>query len=227
MGLLKLENLLDYVHRIVRNAEALTMFIAKLRYMFVPSVDSLCLGCLDDSDHWKVIWEGVLPQHMAFWKSTGLSERQIFQIHNQHRAEMIDLRSIFRRHTKVDPETLQSQVQSHVCHVDPDASLLGIFRQAPDPNDCLLILFNFGSQVFRSEMSYELPVPSGYEGQWQVLVDGDWIDPKQRLPGDPEFGYSPGAIVETTAGHFSNQAHVLRLSIGIISLVVLKYCPAL
>ncbi len=227
MGLINQDYLLDYVRRTVRNAEALTMFIAKLRYMFVPSVDSLCLGCLDEADNWQVIWEGIPPRYMQQWKQTGLSEARIFQLHDQHRADMIQLRMIFRRYTKVDAVSLQPLVQPQVNHYDQGGSLLSLFRLNPtDLEDSLLILFNFGPRQFHADQSYELSVPDDFEGRWQVLFDGDWIDPKRRLPEEQAQGYAPGTLLETVAGKYSNQAQVLNLSVGAISLVVLKYCGA-
>ncbi|MGK7874220.1 MAG: hypothetical protein AB4426_13170 [Xenococcaceae cyanobacterium] len=226
MGLLQPENLLDYVRRTVRNAEALTMFTAKLRYMFVPTVDSLCLGGLDEQNNWKIIWDGVTPIQMREWKKTGLSERKIYFLHQQHRADMIKLRQIFRNYTKVIEETLQPVVQPKVYHVDTENSVLGLFRLNPvQISDSLIILFNLGARVFRDDVyyDYEVPVPEGFGGKWEVLFDGDWIAPQRRFPNEKTVGYQPGTVLETTSGQYLNEPLVLRLSIGAISLIVLKY----
>jgi 1,4-alpha-glucan branching enzyme len=210
MGLLQRRDLLDFVRRTVRNAEALTMFLANLRYMFVPSVDALSLGCLDDPNQWKVTWEGIVPEHLQEWQKTGLSNREIVDLHRQHRADMVKLRDIFRKHTKVDEKTYQPLVQPQVNHFDQDASLLSLFRpNQHHPQDCLLIIFNFGSQAFHQELPYELPVPEGFEGAWEVLFDGD----RATHP----------SLLKTTAGQYSNRADVLMLGIGARSLVVLRY----
>jgi len=229
MGLLRPEQLLDYVRRTVRNAEALTLFTAKLRYMYVPGVDSLALGCLDDRDRWKVIWDGVTQEQMAHWLPTGLSERQIFWLHEQHRADMIQLRRIFRTYTKVDEETLAPQVQPQVFHVDPETAVMGIYRQSyVDPAESLLIVFNFGPQSFleSTDHDYELPVPEGLEGQWQVLFDGDWIVPHCHPPEEKPLGYAPGTNLMTAKGRYLPQSQVLSLHLGARSLVILRYCPS-
>ncbi len=224
MGLLSREELLNYVRQTVRNAEALTMFVARLRYMFVPTVDSLALGCLDDEGGWKVIWEGIPPHHLLQWKDTGLSEAEIFRVHAQHRTDMIRLRQIFRHYTKVDAESHQPLVYPYVNHVDPEGSLLSLFRVNPTfPGDSLLILFNFGPNCFQGSFFYELPVPTDFNGRWQVLFDADWMDHPPPDASSYSPGYPSGTELETQPGEYSNQAQVLRLRVGASSLVVLKY----
>ncbi len=221
MGLLQPTELLDFVRRTVRNAEALTLFTAKLRYMYLPSVDSLALGCLDEGDHWTVVWEGVTPQQIQFWKKTGLVETTILYLQEQHRADMVRLRNIFRRYTHVDPDTLKSAVELQVFHQDEEESLLGLLRlNTFFRGDSLIVFFNFGPTHFR-EHHYELPVPDGFEGRWEVLFDGDGMSVH---PDAESKGYSPGTILDTASGAYSNRSAVLRLEIGAMSLMVLRYC---
>ncbi|NEQ52954.1 MAG: hypothetical protein F6K11_22910 [Leptolyngbya sp. SIO3F4] len=220
-GILESSKLLDYVRRMVRNAEALTMFLATRRYMFTPGVDALSLGCLDDDNQWKVAWEGVSEKALRSWLKTGLSSREVFRLHEQHRDDMVSLRKIFRDYTKVDATNGQPQVTPHVHHVNYDASLLCLFRHSHGPlEDSLLVLFNFGPTEFDQDHCYELPVPEGFAGQWTVLFDGDWMTTAARYS---QNAYSPGTRLEKSTGAFSNQANVLRLRIGARNLIVLKY----
>jgi 1,4-alpha-glucan branching enzyme len=222
MGLLKPTELLDFVHRTVRNAEALTMFLANLRYMFVPSVDSLSLGCLDDPGQWKVTWEGIAPNHMRTWQKTGLSRREILDLHKRHRADMVKLREIFRQYTKVDPVTSQPLVHPQVNQFDQGSALLSLFRcNLGEPDQSLLVIFNFGAENFHGDIPYEIPVPEGFTGTWELLFDGEQ-EFSQGFPGDfpePEQRQQ----FQTTGGQYSNQSNVLRLNVGARSLVVLKY----
>ncbi len=220
-GLLSSERLLDYVRRMVRNAEALTMFMATRRYMFTPGVDALSLGCLDDDNQWKVAWEGLSGKALESWLDTGLPSHEVFRLHDQHRADMVSLRKIFRTYTKVDAATGAPQVTSHVHHVNHDDSLLCLFRHGHGPlEDSLLVMFNFGPTEFDHDRCYELPVPDGFAGYWTVLFDGDWIANNRNS----QKAYSPGTRLEKSTGTFSNQANVLKLRIGARSLIVLKYC---
>ena len=219
-GLLESGQLLHYVRSMVRNAEALTMFLATQRYMFTPGVDALSLGCLDDPNQWKVRWDGLSDQALRIWLKTGLSSREVFRLHNQHRADMVNLRQIFRTYTKVDAVTGQAQVTPHVHHINQDAALLCLFRHSHGPlEDSLLVLFNFGSTTFDHDRCYELPIPEGFAGHWTVLFDGEWMSDTRHS----QQAYAPGAQLEKSEGTFSNQANVLRLRIGARNLIVLKY----
>ena len=42
----------------------------------------------------------------------------------------------------------------------------------------------------------------GFEGRWEVLFDGNWIEPIRRLSPEDTDGYFPGTILETTKGSF-------------------------
>lgn len=226
MELLQPSDLLDYVRRVVRNAEALTMFTAKLIYMFVAAVDSLALGSLEDSDNWKMGWDGLTRTQLETWQATGLSDRQIYQLHQQHRVDMIRLRQIFRNYTPVWQESLQTPVQPLLYHLDPDNSVLGLFRQnRATPENSLTIVFNLGLRPFRGGpgQDYEVPSPRGYQGSWEVLFDGDWSPPHLRFPGQEATGYIPGQMIETTYGNFTQRDHVLKLALGSLSLLVLRY----
>ena len=214
MGLLQSNELLDFVHRTVRNAEAITMFLANLRYMFVPSVDSLSLGCLDDPGQWKVTWKGITPNHMRVWQKTGLSRREILDLHKRHRAEMVKLREIFRQYTKVDPITNQALVHPQVNQFDWGSALMSLFRcNSEEPDQSLLVIFNFGPENFHGDIHYEIRVPEEFTGIWELLFDGE----QEFAQGEQRRQF------QTTAGQYSNQFNVLRLNIGARSLVVLKY----
>ncbi len=226
MNLLGKEQLLNFCRRTVRNAEALAMFSVNFQYMFLPTVDSLSLGRLDESNRWKMVWEGLVPEDMAEWKKTGISERKIFQLHEQHREDMVKLRQIFRTYTKIDGETYEPLVETDIYYTNPIMSILGLFRRNwQQQEESLVVIFNLGVRAFKDYFAYEIPVPEGCEGRWEVLFDGNWIDPIRRLSPEDADGYSPGTILETTWGSFSNRDGILRLAIGGISLIVLKYIP--
>jgi 1,4-alpha-glucan branching enzyme len=224
LGLLERLHLLDYVRRMVRNVEAMTMFLSNFRYMYTPGVDSLSLGCLDSPGEWKVCWKGVSPSQMKEWHKTGLSSQEIFLLHDQHRSDMVQLRNIFRQYTKVDPDTHQPLTHPQIHHLNPDASLMSLFRANHIwLYDSLLVVFNLGCDYFTADHSYELPVPKGFEGKWEILFDGDWVDTHNSLNPSLLQAYELGTILETIPGRYSNAAAVLNLSIGARSLVVLRY----
>ena len=227
MGALDTHHLLDYVRRTVRNAEALTMFIAKSRYMFTPGVDALSLGALDDANQWQVQWEGASIQQLEIWQATGLSSRAIYHFHEQHRSDMIQLRNIFRRYTRLDLNTGESLVFPEMNHCNSMASVISLFRRSHyRKDDSLIIIFNLGTQTFEGEHTYELPVPEGFNGRWHVLFDGESLS-KVAQPHIGEFqtssAYTPGTILNTTRGEYSNIDQVIPLKIGARSIVVLKY----
>jgi 1,4-alpha-glucan branching enzyme len=211
MGLLTPMKLLDYVRRTVRNAEALTMFSATLRYMFVPEVDSLGLGALDHPELWKVQWDGVTPKQMIEWQQTGLTDRDILWYHSRHRQDMIKLRQIFRTYSKVDEQSYQPLVQPQVYYYDQDSSILSLFRSSlADRHESLLVIFNFGNEDFNQDRPYELPTPEEFMGTWEVLFDGDRT-------------YAAGTILHTGEATFSNRPNSLKLQIYGFSLLVLRY----
>ncbi len=237
-GLLPREDLLDYVRRSVRSTEALTLFTANLMYMFVPGVDSLMLGSLETPGNWKFYWDDVAPEQLEFWQGFGLSDRQIYLLHKQHRLDMARLRQIFRNYTYVDRDPLTHQLnpttQVHLHWVDPQRSLLTLWRLNPTRlAESLLILFNLGPQACKQSMDFQvnLPVPGGFEQDWELLFDGDWIDPLLRTSEDRYYldenvdvvTHSPGTILSTQRvdGH-----PVIPLEIGAFSLIVLKASPA-
>jgi len=227
MGALDAHHLLDYVRRTVRNAEALTMFIARSRYMFTPGVDALSLGALDDPDQWKVNWEGVAISQLETWQETGLSPRTIYYFHEQHRRDMIQLRNLFRRYTKLDLNTGDPLVAPEMNHCNGMASLISVFRRSHyRKDDSLLIIFNLGTQTFEGEHTYELPAPEGFTGRWEVMFDGEaFSKPFQQDLQEFQTStpYSEGTLLNTTRGEYSNVPHVIPLKIGARSLVVLKY----
>ncbi|MEO0947976.1 MAG: alpha amylase C-terminal domain-containing protein [Cyanobacteria bacterium J06641_5] len=220
LGLLSRAQLLDYVRRTVRAVEAMTMFVAKLKYMYVPGVDSLALKGLDAPNYWRVGWDGILPGDMGAWVETGLSPGEIFDLHQQHRADMIRLRSIFRRYSPVEPDGLQPLVQPEVYHQDADSAFLAILRRNHVARDgTLLVIFNLGDRRFHDDTAYELPVPDDLAGDWEVLFDGD------RGPG-VAAAYPVATMLETNYGSYSGRAAALRLNIGPRSLLVLRYARA-
>ena len=227
MGALDAHHLLDYVRRTVRNAEALTMFIARERYMFTPGVDALSLGALDDPAQWKMQWEGASIAQLETWQKTGLSSRTIYHFHEQHRHDMIQLRQIFRRYTKLDVNSGRSLIFPEMNHCNGFASLISVFRRSHyRKDDSLMIIFNLGTQTFEGEHTYELPIPEGFTGYWEVLFDGEALS-KASQPHLQEFQtttpYNPGTLVKTTQGEYSNVADIIPLKIGARSIVVLKY----
>ncbi len=215
-GLLSRVQLLDFVRRTVRAAEAMTMFAAKLKYMYSPGVDSLALNGLDAPGYWRVIWDGVPDDAMAQWVETGLSPGAVFDLHQQHRADMIRLRSLFRRYSPVDPDGLKPLVQPEPYYQDVDSGLLAIVRRNQVARDAtLLAVFNLGDRRFHDDSAYELPVPEDLGGPWEVLFDGD------RGSG-PSTAYPDAATLETGYGRYSGRAETLRLNIGPRSLLVLR-----
>ena len=220
LGLLSRVQLLDYVRRTVRAIEAMTMFVAKLKYMYTPGVDSLALNGLDAPDYWRMAWDGIMPGDMQAWIETGLSPGETFDLHQQHRADMIRLRSIFRRYSPVEPNGLQPLVQPEVYHQDTDSAFLAILRRNHVARDgTLLAVFNLGDRRFHGDTAYELPVPDDLAGDWEVLFDGD------RGPGGA-IAYPATTMLETGYGNYSGRAAALRLNIGPRSMLVLRYARA-
>ena len=227
MGALDQHHLLDYVRRTVRNAEALTMFIAKSRYMFTPGVDALSLGALDNADEWKMQWSGSSTAQLETWEKTGLSGLVIYHFHQQHRQDMIQLRNIFRRYTKVDVNSGNPLVFPEMNHCNGIASLISIFRRSHyRKDDSLLIIFNLGTQTFEGEHSYELPAPEGFSGRWEVLFDGECfsqISQQHLQEFQTSTPYPQGTLLNTIQGEYSNVANVIPVRIGARSIIVLKY----
>ncbi|MGA1624132.1 MAG: hypothetical protein ACO4AJ_00615, partial [Prochlorothrix sp.] len=233
MGQLQSRDLLNYVRRMVRGAEALTLFSANLLYMFVPAVDSLTLGSSLDGDHWKVQWQGVTPEQLKVWRKTGLTDAEIFFHHDQHRADMMTLRQLFRYHTVVEPDSLKPLTQIQVCHSDVDNGVLGLWRSsAVAPESSLLVLFNFGDHRFHGDQCpYECPLPADVlgpidrmKGWWEVVFDGDWLPPERALDSmTTGHGYAPSTYLRSSLGEFFQNQPVLNVNLGARSLLVLKY----
>jgi len=227
MGQLSREDLLDYTRRLVRNTEAIALFMSKLVYMFVPAVDSLMLGSLNQEGNWKVSWDSVTPEQLTFWEKTGLSERQVYLLHKQHRQDMARLRQIFRSHSPIDAESKIPLTEIEICHTDAENAVFGLLRSIPErPYETLFILFNLGPITFKNH-PYSVPIPNSYSGQWEVLFDGDWIDPLLRtrdrqsnINSNEELtAYDPGTLLDTQ----SSSKTILPLNLGSFNLVVLKF----
>ncbi len=233
LNLLPPEDLLDYVRRTVRNAEALTMFTAKLMYMFVPTVDSLALESLDSAGSWKLRWDDVDPDQLNFWGKRGLSDRQIYLLHKQHRLDMARLRQIFRSYTIVTPNTLKPLTEIAIYHVDPEHAVVCLWRyNSVSPYESILILFNLGPVAFKVQTNtgYALSPPSELGTQWEVLFDGDWIDPLLRAPdrryyldtNEDLMATAPGTLLSLSTTTDADKQPTLDLNLGAFSLLVLK-----
>lgn len=232
LGLLPAEDLLDYIRRSVRNSEALTLFCSKFMYMFTSASDALALGCLDAPGNWKFYWDALDPEQLRFWKKRGLPDKEIYLLHKQHRLDMIRLRQIFREYTFVIPEQRRALTQVQIQHTDPENSIVSLWRYNPHRiTDSLLIVFNFGPVVLRDQQTYQLPIPIEFEYEWEVLFDGDWIDPLLRTPErnyyldskEDILGYSPGKILSSLRSK-DNLTREISLELGSFSLIVLKAC---
>ncbi|NJK28114.1 MAG: hypothetical protein HC925_05920 [Coleofasciculaceae cyanobacterium SM2_3_26] len=78
------------------------------------------------------------------------------------------------------------------------------------------------------------PLPQGFGTQWEVLFDGDWIDPLLRTAdrsyyldtNEAAIAYAPGTIVSacssTQASETTAEVHTIFLPLGAFSLMVLK-----
>lgn len=230
LGLLTSEELLDYVRRTVRNVEALTMFCARLIYMFSPSVDSLELGSLESPGRWKLNREDVTAEQLNFWGKQRLGDRQIYLLHRQHRADMGRLRQIFRDYTLVDPESQQPQTQVRLHHCDLECGVLSLWRHnSQSPAESLFVIFNLGPKAFKSTAgsTYKVPSPPREGNKWEVLFDGDWVDPLFLSEDRSHFldssediiAYGPGEIIPTRE---EEPTDLVRLELGAFSLIVLK-----
>ncbi len=235
-GLLPQEDLLDYARRIVRSAETLTMFAANLMYMFVPGVDSLIVGCLEAPGNWRFHWDNVTAEQLEFWQKTGLSDRQIYLLHKQHRLDMARLRQIFRDYTFVDPDTLDPLTKIQIHHTDPDHAVVALWRFNPNRlSESILVIFNLGPTAFKQHKTsdYKLPAPLELDASWEVLFDGDWIDPLLRTSdrryyldqNEDMVAYSPGTILQPDQSPNSDASKLIRFNLGAFSLLVLKVNP--
>jgi len=233
MGQLPAEDLLDYTRRLVRNTEAIALFMSKLIYMFVPAVDSLMLGCLNAPDNWKMSWDSVTPEQLVFWEKTGLSDRQIYLLHKQHRQDMARLRQIFRSYTPIDPESNTPLIDVKIYHTDAENGLFGLWRSIPErPYETLFVVFNLGPLAFK-DTPYLLPIPDGFSGQWEVLFDGDWIDPLLRTRDRQHYinsnqeliAYDPGTLLQTQSSspQADTETTLLPLNLGAFNLMILKF----
>jgi 1,4-alpha-glucan branching enzyme len=217
-------HLLDFVRRRVRGVEALTMLISNLRYVYLPAVDSLALGRLDEPQKWIVSWDEPSPADMQVWMNTRLPETEIFQLHDQHRLDMTALRAIYRTHTPIDEEEHRPLIRIAAFHVDEDSSILGIIRRHRDrPQEAMMALFNFGSNRFMGEMAYECPVPEDLTGRWKILFDGEVRAPENLRPGEVSHDLSVGTELVTGRGRLSGGERTLRITLGANSLTILQY----
>lgn len=223
-GELGRRDLLDFVRRRVRGAEALTMFLSNLRYIYLPSVDSLSLGRLDEDRRWIVSWDDPVPDDMRVWISTGLPEKEIFQLHDQHRLDMKTLRAIYRSNTPVDEEHHRPLTSIELFHVDQQSSVLGVLRRdLGNPQSAVVALFNFGPLRFIAGMSYQLPLPPDLRREWEVLFDGEGIAEENLSPGMSSHGLPVGSKLTTGRADFTEGDHFLGMPLGANSLIVLRH----
>jgi hypothetical protein len=223
-GELRRRDLLDFVRRRVRGAEALTMFLSNLRYVYLPSVDSLALGRLDEPRRWIVSWEDPTPDDMRLWIETGLPEKEIFQFHDQHRLDMKSLRAVYRSTTPIDEENHRPLTSIELFHSDPQASVLGVLRRdIRNPQSAVVVLFNFGPLRFTAGMSYQLPLPPDLKGGWEVLFDGDNVSEENLAPGMSGHGLPVGTKLTTGGADYAAGDHFLRMPLGANSLIVLRH----
>lgn len=223
-GELGRRNLLDFVRRRVRGAEALTMFLSNLRYIYIPSVDSLALGRLDESGRWIVSWEDPVPDDMRVWIATGLPEKEIFQLHDQHRLDMKTLRAVYRGNTPVDDEHDRPLTSIELFHVDPQSSILAVLRRdLRNPQSAVIGLFNFGPLRFTAGMSYQLPLPPDLKRSWEVLFDGEGMAGENLSPGMSSHGLPAGSKLTTGRADFTEGDHFLGMPLGANSLIVLRH----
>lgn len=219
IGLLGPRDLLDFTRRRVRGAEALTMFCSTVRYLMLPAVDSLSLGRLDEPERWKMNWGDPLAQDMRTWLKTGLEEREIFRLHDQHRADMVRLRRLLRSLTPIDQEHHHALVRIRLVHADPSNGLIAIARvhrfEATLP---VLVVFHFGLADFSATFPYHLPLSGELCGDWRVLFDGDRYKSCFLRDGEKSVGYPDGYVIAA-----SREDNTLALSIGANSLLVLQH----
>ena len=215
LELLPQKQLLDYVRRLVRNTEALTLFSADLLYMFSPGVDALTLDSSDKTGNWRVHWDRVTLPQLRVWQATGLTEQETIALHHQHHWDMIALRQIFRHYTWVNPQSAQPLTEISVCHSDHENAVLALLRRTVLPHaPQLLVVFNLGGNAFSSDQGYELPITADLTGAWEILFHGDDLRQTDReIAPNPKISSHPGT--------FWRDRSVLKLHFQPWSLVVL------
>jgi 1,4-alpha-glucan branching enzyme len=214
LELLPQQQLLDYVRRLVRNTEALTLFSADLLYMFSPGVDALTLDSSDKTGNWRVHWDRVTLPQLRVWQATGLTEHETIALHHQHHWDMIALRQIFRHYTWVNPQSGQPLTEISICHLDPENAVLALLRRTVVPNaPQLLVIFNLGGNTF-SDSGYELPLTANLTGTWEILFHGDDL----RSANEEA---TPNPQLHTHPGTYWRDRPVLKLHFQPWSLVVL------
>jgi len=223
-GELRCRDLLDFVRRRVRGAEALTMFLSNLRYIYLPAVDSLALGRLDEPRRWIVSWDDPTPDDMRLWIETGLPEKEIFQLHDQHRLDMKSLRGAYRSTTPIDEDYHRPLTSIELFHADSQSSVLGILRRdVRNPQSASVALFNFGPLRLTAGMSYQLPLPPDLRGIWEVLFDGEGVAEENLILGMNGHGLAVGTKLTTGGADYTAGDHFLRIPLGANSLIVLRH----
>ncbi|MEM1059313.1 MAG: hypothetical protein AAGK14_08690 [Verrucomicrobiota bacterium] len=215
--LLQRRDLLDFVRKRVRLVEGFTMFLSNLRYLYLPGVDSLALGRLDEPERWKVDWDDPAALDVAFWRTTGLGEAEIFDLHDQHRRDMRRLRQLFRETTFIKEKGEWPLTRVTVLHANEVGGVICLLRRhVLEPRQAAISLFNFGPLNFGVSAEYMLPIPKDLQGEWQVEFDGDRIDPDLLEQGGLSTGYFPGEAVEC------DEEGELALEFGAQSVLVLR-----
>jgi len=215
--LLQHRGLLEFVRRRVRLVEAFTMFLSNLRYMYLPGVDSLALGRLDEEGRWRVEWDDPAPQDVVYWRSTGLDATEIHRLHDQHRRDMLRLRRLYRETSEVEEYGQWPLTRVAVQHANVDGCVISLLRRhVRDPARASIVVFNFGPNTYHYSTEYQLPVPEDLAGEWAVAFDGDRMDADLLVKGGLSSGYAPGHRLRSEAGN------KLVLELGAQSLLVLR-----
>ena len=222
-GLIGSRDLLDFTRRRVRAVEALTMFCATTRYLMIPAVDSLGLGRLDEPGRWRMTWDDPLAADMRVWLKTGIEEVDVFRLHDQHRADMVKLRRLYRELTPIDEESHAPLIRVRLLNADSEAAVLCLERaHIHGARPPVLVLFNLGLISFPAALPYQLSVPPELAGKWRVCFDGDNFEHAYLRFGERPSGYAPDQEVQTGSSDLHRNEHVLALAIGAGSLLVLE-----
>ncbi|MCP4414253.1 MAG: hypothetical protein GY808_16990 [Gammaproteobacteria bacterium] len=222
-GHIDTRDILDYVRRRVRGVEALTMLCSTVRYLMLPSVDSLGLGRLDDPGRWRMLWDDPLATDMQRWLDTNLKEWEIFRLHDQHRADMIRLRKLYRALTPIDEANHRPMIRINLFHIEEAAGLLSIERFHTDgATPPVLVLFNFSQQNYPAHLPYQLKLRKKMRGEWRVLFDGDRCNKNLLRQGERSPGYEQDQVIRTRWSNQHQSKNVLHLGIGANSMLILE-----
>jgi hypothetical protein len=161
---------------------------------------------------------------MRLWIETGLPEKEIFQLHDQHRLDMKSLRGVYRSTTPIDEDYHRPLTSIELFHADSQSSVLGILRRdVRNPQSASVALFNFGPLRLTAGMSYQLPLPPDLRGIWEVLFDGEGVAEENLILGMNGHGLAVGTKLTTGGADYTAGDHFLRIPLGANSLIVLRH----